>query len=104
MIWFIISGHKYGQNLLVTLPFVVIGCFCIIIPFLAHLGGGAGFWSTLAVLFLFGWFGGYSQAAVFALAGTMPFRITAAVMLGCAVSGLFSNFIRGITLYAMPDN
>jgi hypothetical protein len=103
MSWFIVYGQRYSYHLLISGSLAAIGCFIIVMPFLAHTGDTSGFWSCLVALMVFGLFAGASQAAAFSLAGTMPFRISGAIMLGCSVSGLFSNILRAITLSTIPD-
>ena len=73
-----------------------------ILPFLANLKNGAGYWSVFAVLFVFGWISGVVQASVFSMAGGLPFKYMAALMLGQGVAGISSNIMRALTLYFWP--
>ena len=81
-IWVIIYGGKYSFTLRIVSTFLLSAIVLILIPILAHLGGGLGFWSTFLILFFFGIVTGIQQASVFSLAGGLPFKYMGAVMLG----------------------
>lgn len=74
----------------------------ILVPLLAHLGGGAGFWSVFAVLFIYGFIAGVNSASVFEMTGGLPFKYMGVLMLGFGISGLTSNVLRAISLWIWP--
>ena len=105
MMYVVIRGPKSGSyNFRITLSYVVSAIILLMIPFLAEVGDTAGFWLVLTALVIFGWFAGLGQGAVYALAGGMPFKYIAAIMLGQGISGIFSNVLRTITLCVFPDD
>ena len=101
----VITGTKYSYNARISFVFATTATFLIIIPFVAYIGGKAGFWLVFFVLLIFGFLSGLAQASVMALAGGMPFRYMAAIMLGNGISGISANIFRGLTLVWFPvDN
>ena len=102
MIYIICRTDITAYNSRISVSFVIIGAFLLIMPFIADSGDTLGFWIVFLALLIFGWFTGIAQATIFGLAGTMPFKYMAAVMLGNGISGIASNILRAITLVAFP--
>jgi len=81
----------------------------LVLPLLAHMGGGAGFWSCFCLLVVFGIINGINQASIFQLAGGLPPHYIGALIIGPGISGVASNVVRALTLIfwpvdAEPDN
>ena len=75
-------GGKYSFTSRVVGSFLAQALILVIVPLLAHLGNGAGFWTVFLVLLVFGCVSGVGQASVFSMAGGLPFKYIGAVMLG----------------------
>jgi len=101
-IWVIIVGQKYSFTLRIVSTFMISALVLVLIPVLANIGGGIGFWSVFTILFFFGIFTGVCQASVFSMAGGLPFKYMGAVMLGQGIAGISSNIFRAITLIIWP--
>lgn len=65
---------------------------------------GMSFWLVFVILLTFGAINGMVQATVFGLAGQLPGKYTAALMIGNGVSGIFSNAVRVIFLLVLPGD
>lgn len=102
MCFVFIKGRDISYDIRISGFLVIIGFILLIIPFVAAIGGHLGFWLTFCVLTVLGFCNGVAQASVFGLAGGMPFRFMAGVMLGNGLSGIVCNCMRGITLKAFP--
>jgi hypothetical protein len=101
-VWVIVFGHKYSFKMRIVSTFMLSAVIVLILPFLAHLGGGAGFWSVFFTLVVFGVINGINQASIFQLAGGLPAHYIGALILGPGISGVFANFVRALTLIIWP--
>jgi solute carrier family 29 (equilibrative nucleoside transporter), member 1/2/3 len=101
-VWVVIVANKYSYTKRLVITFVLMSLTLILVPLVANVGEGAGFWGCFSVLLGFGLVSGVCQASVFALAAGLPFKYMGAVMLGNGISGIGSNSVRALTLVIWP--
>jgi hypothetical protein len=81
-IWVIVVGQKYSFTLRLVSAFMIEALVLVSLPFLANIGGAVGYWSVFAVLFFFGLITGIILASMFSLAGGLPSKYMAVMILG----------------------
>ena len=96
----------YGQNISysskVIFAFILQLIMILPVPFLANIGGGTGYYTTMIALAIFGVGSGVAQVTVFSMGAKFPFKYMAAIMLGNGIAGIGSNILRVITLLIFP--
>jgi hypothetical protein len=81
-IWVIVVGQKYSFTLRLVWAFMIEALVLVSLPFLANIGGAVGYWSVFAILLLFGLITGIILASMFSLAGGLPSKYMAVMILG----------------------
>jgi len=101
----ILYGNKFGFNIRIVLPYVVMAAVLAMIPFFVILLSELGAFVVMGIgIFISGCVNAISQTSVFGLAGTMPGVYTNLVMVGNGLAGLGINVIRLICLGIFPDS
>ena len=105
MLYVMWKGPNNGShNLKISLSFGIGGLIMVGLPWVTLIiGQNIGYYLVLAILTVFGSINGVSEALIWALAGGMPHKYIAAIMLGEGISGIISNLLRLMTLYLFPD-
>ena len=101
-IWVIVVAQKYSFTLRLVSAFMIEALVLVSLPFLANIGGAVGYWSVFAVLFFFGLITGIILASMFSLAGGLPSKYMAIMILGQGISGFSSSLLRALTLIIWP--
>lgn len=70
--WVIVYGWKYSYTLRIVSTFMITAIVMLLVPLLAHMQNGAGFWSVFFMLFFFGIVSGICQASIFSIVGGLP--------------------------------
>ena len=74
------------------------------VPFLVNIGGAIAFWSTFWTLFVFGFFSGIFQGAVFYDTVKFPQKYFVIFMTAQGIAGIAQNFVRLLSLRIYPPD
>lgn len=94
-----VYGHKFTYTKRLVPCFIVCMLTMVSLPYLGSFSNEASaYWSCFWALFIFGWFSGVAQGAIFGMAAAFPFKYMGAVMFGNGISGIGANGFRALTM------
>ena len=74
-----------------------------LIPFLANIGGVAGYWLVFCDLVVLGWFLGLFQGLLYSENTKLPGAYIGIFLTSQGLAGIFSNLLRFVSLEIWPD-
>ena len=98
----VIYGNRITWTQRLVPGFGFMAVTMLVLPFLCHIGGSTGFWTSNVLLVFYGVSCGAAQGSTFMMGALFPFKYMSAIMLGNGISGFGSNVLRAGTLWIWP--
>lgn len=101
-VWITLMGGRMSNTCKMMTGFTGSIIIMLILPFAARLPSGTNFWVVFALFCAFGACSALIQNTTYSMAGALPPRYFAIVIISNAIVGLFCNVLRGVTLLVYP--